>query len=476
MWRYCGLRPDGRGNLRRAGALANRDVEARGLQTFGHNWHWISGRSAAKLIVLACIVKHGSALDYTAVENKGPVTQEAMRQAEAAKRQDRPKGPSGDAAAHVFTFADRLTAMLCHLARTVEAAGAWLHILGLRHGEEADIPWGEVDPLGSTTREGEAWHFADKAIMLKKHLFLSRAIRELPPNVTVIFVDGFDVLFQRPLKDMVAAYREVAGPHAAKAGGAWPVLFGGEKNCWPFPHNGRLPVTDVGPDGRVEQHIHRVPDDSFLSAEHHGTWRYAYGDKSPWSIGAKAVCSEWLSSTQYNETFPFLCAGTFMGTAAALRRLLRRLFSLFKESREYHDQALLALLVLRNRSLGLVDTTGKVFLGLHGHDQFKDLERPLCQGNYFVQRPGQVLAKKLVHAPVRDYQQVRGFEAFQPPRLRGEISEIAPSVLHFNGNGKRHMQRCVEEFRKEGLLGGWGDAHAECTFYDWDRDAWVHLR
>ena len=72
-----------------------------------------------------------------------------------------------------------------------------------------------------------------------------------------------------------------------------------------------------------------------------------------------------------------------------MKRLLSRLFALWRETGEFDDQAetapkpaelhgqpfgkaLLMLLLLRNESLGLVDSTGSIFLELHGHDEFWD--------------------------------------------------------------------------------------------------------
>jgi len=408
-----------------------------------------------------------------------------------------PRGPRGPAAAHVFAFADQMDPMMCHLARSVEAAGGWLHVLGLRDGREAQLPGGDVEPMGSKTQAGEPWHFADKAVMLKKHLFLARAVRDLPSNATVVFVDAFDVLFQRPLADLVAAYRRLAGP-AAAATGRWPVVYGGEVNCWPFPHSGRVPVRRAGAPGSPPVRLHEIPRDASLSANHHGRWRYAYGDRSPWTLPGDAVCSEWLSEHGgYGEPsggpasapsepppprFPFLCAGTFVGTASALRRVLKRTLQLYAETREYHDQALLQVLLLQNRSLGLVDTAAEIFLGLHGHDEFDDLERPLCRGSHFTRDPvaeaEDLQAARPIRPPVPGYKAPkRRLVGLVPPGLRGApAAGRQPSVLHFNGNGKRHLLRCVEEFRAEGILGGTGEGTAQCTFYDHDRRAWQRYR
>lgn len=394
-----------------------------------------------------------------------------------------PQGPFGDAAAHVFTFADTLTVTLCHLARSVEAAGAWLHVLGLRDGSRSDLPGRDERATdNSSSAEEVPLHFEDKFVLLKKHVFLARAIRQLPPNATVVFVDGFDVLFQRPLAELVAEYRRLAGPVAAQANGKWPVLFGGERNCWPFPHGSRLHVRGDG-DGERGPRTHEFAPDVDLSGGHHGTWSYAYGDQSPWSIKGEAVCGEWLSRRSDKSTdamFPFLCTGTLVGTASALRRLLRRLFLLYRTTQEYYDQALLTILLLQNQSLGLVDVAGTVFFNLHGHDEERDLERPLCYDGYLARQPQAWRDHRPPQLPVVGHRLARPLQDFMPPKLRHAASarvaaNTPPAVLHFNGNGKRHMMRCIEAFRSYGLLGGRDEDSAECTFYDVDRKAWQRL-
>eukprot|EP00928_Gymnodinium_smaydae_P024764 TRINITY_DN19940_c0_g1_i2.p1 TRINITY_DN19940_c0_g1~~TRINITY_DN19940_c0_g1_i2.p1 ORF type:complete len:334 (+),score=63.90 TRINITY_DN19940_c0_g1_i2:271-1272(+) len=219
------------------------------------------------------VMSGGRVVDAEAPEVKATVL--AARQ---ALSRTGPQGPYGPAAAHVFAFADFFCVMLCHLARTVEAAGGWLHVLGLRDGAESPLPVSSAPAPGDAeTRGDEPWHFPDKAVMLKKHLFLWRAIRSLPANATVIFVDGFDVLFQRPLADVVATYGELAGAAAERNGGVWPVVFGGERNCWPFPHDGGK-VHVPQPEGSAAW-VHEIAPDAALSANHSGQRRYPYGSR-----------------------------------------------------------------------------------------------------------------------------------------------------------------------------------------------------
>ncbi|OLP75542.1 hypothetical protein AK812_SmicGene44643 [Symbiodinium microadriaticum] len=89
--------------------------------------------------------------------------------------------------------------------------------------------------------------------MLKKHLFLQSAVRHMSANTTVVFVDAFDVLLQRPLEELVAAYEQMAKPSLK------------DVNCWPFPHSGRIRVHRSLPGGGNITWLHRIPRDASLS-------------------------------------------------------------------------------------------------------------------------------------------------------------------------------------------------------------------
>ena len=131
------------------------------------------------------------------------------------------------------------------------------------------------------------------------------------------------------------------------------------------------------------------------------------------------------------------------------------MFLLVSRTAETDDQAMIPLLLLRFPYLGFVDKDAQLFLSLHGHTKF-DLERPLCQGNYFAARN-------------RDSSKVRNsskFEHFLAPRLLPRLGFDIPKLLHFNGNGKRFIERCVKEFREVGLL----KDPMECRYVDVDRN------
>ena len=52
-----------------------------------------------------------------------------------------PLWPRIDCPRYTFTFADHFTEPLCALARSVEAAGGLLHVLGLQDGRTAQLPF-----------------------------------------------------------------------------------------------------------------------------------------------------------------------------------------------------------------------------------------------------------------------------------------------------------------------------------------------
>merc|ERR1712146_867711 len=128
------------------------------------------------------------------------------------------------------------------------------------------------------------------------------------------------------------------------------------------------------------------------------------------------------------------------------------------------------MVVMDNPTVGLVDSSGRIFLGLHGHE-LEDLEREICLDDFFVApRPrGATFSISgdypAAIAPGRTAPP--SFEGLDlhPPSFTGDEPLHAPTVLHFNGNGKRYMQRCVDRFRGEKLLGGWDDHTAECVYF-----------
>ncbi|CAJ1449666.1 unnamed protein product [Effrenium voratum] len=254
-----------------------------------------------------------------------------------------------------------------------------------------------------------------------------------------------------------------------------PICITEEMNCWPWPHNGSLllprgaPLAPLPATGNGNGTRFRIPWHASQKAEHHEEWRYPYPHRSSGSIASSEVCREWLLQRAEpnwfdrgsdSPLFPFLNAGTFIGRAVSVLRIIRIMLRLYQQTGEIDDQALFGLTLLQNPQLGLVDTMGELFLSLHGH-LFRDLERFLCHEDYWApERPSSGRSGRSGRFPG------------QPPRLRRRSIE-APSILHFNGNGKRLLARCVRAFQQRRVLSGWDGRGAQCTFYDED---WGHWR
>lgn len=73
---------------------------------------------------------------------------------------------------------------------------------------------------------GEDWKGGDMARTTGggvKLIYMQTAIREIPDSQLVLFVDGYDTVFQYPASVLLARFREIGAD----------VLFGAEKDCWP---------------------------------------------------------------------------------------------------------------------------------------------------------------------------------------------------------------------------------------------------
>ena len=137
-----------------------------------------------------------------------------------------------------------------------------------------------------------------------------------------------------------------------------------------------------------------------------------------------------------------------MRSALAVRRLLDGALALAARSGETDDQALLlAVMALRGCEWDLppvvVDAEGALFATLHGY-VYADSERPLCTDDYFA---------------------CAGGGSGCLPR----IGRYAPSVLHFNGNGKRVFASCRRAFERAQRPRVAGGPAFGCSW--WDADA-----
>merc|ERR1712217_756593 len=137
-------------------------------------------------------------------------------------------------------------------------------------------------------------------------------------------------------------------------------------------------------------------------------------------------------------------SGTYIGTVGAVRHLLIRMFDLHHATFEVDDQALLQVLLLCNRTVGLVDTAAELFYTLGMHDEIQELERPVCGEDYFQIRSDTPEAALFL-------------KVGRPPRVLASWDKrhvSTPAVLHFDGKGSKmtHREVCWKLFRKKGAM------------------------
>ncbi len=287
-------------------------------------------------------------------------------------------------------------------------------------------------------------------------------------------IDAFDTLFQRSLQELQNTYEQLVAK-TVKTLGIWPVLFGGEMNCWPFPHNGSIHVRRRSPQhgNRNGTWLYQVRRGAMVKNHScHTDWKYPYTRRSSGHIAANEVCAEWLfrhsqplrilkahqalKGHQADKApfFPFVNAGAMLGRAETLLRIIDRMFSVFEKTGEMDDQALLTLTLLQNPELGLVDVKAEAFLNLHGVRR-QDAERNLCEGGHFAKN-----SDTEAQFETWPFQNV-------PPRLRHSDLIGPPAVLHFNGNGKRIFSSCIDSFVRASVI-----ERIDCTFFDEDLGWW----
>ncbi|CAE7521363.1 unnamed protein product [Symbiodinium sp. CCMP2592] len=379
--------------------------------------------------------------------------------------------------AQVVAVADHflLVNMVCNLARTVEFAGGFLRVVGLP--EEVKLPGNfaaQQEAIKERSAKKEGWDASDFFGFFGDAAW--RALRRIQSNETVAMVDAFDVSFQRSLEDMVAIYEELAAP-AAKRTGAWPVILGGEMNCYPFPHNGsfRLPRRKPAHGNLNTSWVYRIPRTAHFELKPEAKAAraakyYPSRSRPSGTIGAAEVCQEWLRqhadtfvADRQRHVFPFVNGGAQVGRASAMKRLWWRTRTLYRQTGETDSQALLQLVLLEHPELGMVDFSGRLFLALHGHGT-EDLERELCTDDYFVPRGRQ----SAVAVPAY----LRRFNNLYPPPLRRRSADEPPVALHFNGNGKRFLRRCLNFFRQRLRIDG---PRIGCSFFDQDSEMWFRF-
>jgi len=194
----------------------------------------------------------------------------------------------------------------------------------------------------------------------------------------MIFVDGHDVLLQRPLSELVEAYERWPGS---------PYLISGERNCWPWPH----------------------------SHPSHGLWDpgMAVNPNATWIVNRylKLTPMDFCRVVDRRGPYPYPNIGTSMGPVHRFMEVLKRNNRIVVDE-DMNDQGAMWLVILRHaEELNIqIDQNAEVFMNML---QYKrgDLEREPCGNDWFAPLEG-----KARNAPPRNL-----------------LTGSRPFLLHFNG-------------------------------------------
>ena len=343
----------------------------------------------------------------------------------------------------VLTFSDKKHNLYLHtLAATVLHFGSSgsggsggdasrpLHVLGLS-GARAPDPkragrWGQL--------ERKAIKGTDPG-KLKKVWFLGALLsRAAPlgmrPHDLILFVDAFDVLVQRPLAQLPAAYEAFRRRRRLPLDA---VVTMGESNCWPWPQGaaavGRRRTRGLSMDymANASVEVRGRPRGGGSEPWEHDWEQTADSDEggggdepttdlaSSRLLPATSVCAE-LRRRSGHGTWLHPNAGAFVSTLRGARALLEQLRLLAKQG-HFEDQAMLGLALLQQPQGAIaVDVNASLFSSQYAYNA-NLWERPACFADYF-DRDG------------------------QPPQQLS--TGTAPFAMHFNGpSGRYRLGWCV---------------------------------
>ena len=325
---------------------------------------------------------------------------------------------------YVLTFSDKRHNLYLHtLAATVlhfgsGAAPRPLHVLGLS-GARAPDP----------RRAGKWAQLERRAIKgtdpgkLKKVWFLGALLsRDAPlgmrPHDLLLFVDAFDVLVQRPLAELPAAYEALRKRRRLPTDA---VVTLGEHNCWPWPQGeaavGRKRTRGLSMDYMANATV----EVRGIGAGGGGGGGEASADEPTTELAssrllpATRVCAE-LRRRSGRGRWLHPNAGAFVTTLRGARSMLEQLRGLAQQG-HFEDQAMLGLALLQQPHGAIaVDVNASLFSSQYAYNG-NLWERPACFADYF-DRHG------------------------NPPPQRS--SGAAPFAMHFNGPaGRYRLGWCV---------------------------------
>lgn len=316
---------------------------------------------------------------------------------------------------HIATFA-RPSKYLLHLALSVQRSGGALNVLGARD-DLAPVPPEFIisDAVGVAHNHTFAYGQLDgkeqkelgyRRILFKRLLFLWRLAKQLPPKDLLLYVDGNDVLFQRPVSSAVSTWQELV---AADTKGNEAVIFMGYPEC----------------GGRFDKDLKHVLYPLGPAASTRGFVR------------GGAACARWRAA-QPRGSFPFLDSGGYLGRAGAVLEVLEDALELARLGLDYICMSALTVAGIRLGPSRLrVDAEAALFYSL----------RPADHGNFGNWTPE--TARRLCEPGYFDSHGL-------PPAMT--LTGETPTVLHFVGPSKWYfLHRCMGAFleqRRAELAGG----------------------
>jgi len=305
---------------------------------------------------------------------------------------------------HLYTFSDTLPHPgLCMLAEAAVELGGLLRVLGLSKRPGYILIHSHSPTL--------------KFLMLQDVVEYEMSVGRVAADDLMIFVDGHDVLLQRPLSDIVRAYDR------------WPdspYLISGEKNCWPWPH------TDPS----------------------HGHWDpgMAVPANLTWPVGRwlRLAASDFCRVVERRGPYPYPNIGASMGPVSRVLEVLRRNNRIVLEE-DVNDQGAMWLVILRHADeLRIeIDQRSEVFLSMLQYEP-GELSREPCVDGWF--------------------ERIAGRPGLPPVPPRNLLTNTTPALVHFNGPSHEDgvWPSCYQVFSHE--FSTTGRRHA---FFDIDHNMLV---
>eukprot|EP00928_Gymnodinium_smaydae_P026965 TRINITY_DN21006_c0_g1_i2.p1 TRINITY_DN21006_c0_g1~~TRINITY_DN21006_c0_g1_i2.p1 ORF type:complete len:637 (+),score=88.65 TRINITY_DN21006_c0_g1_i2:79-1911(+) len=369
---------------------------------------------------------------------------------------------------HIFTYVDNPRPTLCTLANSVHALGGYINVIGLGDDEFfGGVPHGALDKIADALAEqGRTPRILDRRgsapitchtraacskpsglAKIRKFFALRRYLQDFDDEDLLFFLDGFDSMIEAPTLDhLVATFDRLqlrAGPLVTSRGG--PVIFSGERNCWPFPNSGEV------------------------SGDYRADFVYELGNRT--RLRGDEICEYWARLRQAGHfrlgrqggslIVPFINSGVFAGRVGSLRQLFHLASETLQLFGDFEDQGLVYAMALRAASAErpwvplLLDDDGELLGSLHGMDL-------------------KILAQRQQAPQVCDFYGRLNGGYFSASLGVARAQWPKPLVVHCNGDKKEFFEKACGPSVLEHLRHAGVDEHS-CSWIDYVRQLEVSL-